>query len=101
MRARAWRGDAKTIGRHVAYVGAAGVHFELRAQTRLPWQKCLLVGARACVYARAGTHAYAHAHIEMQDLQNGNVHKRMDMHCPSTRVHCPSTRVGSEIGTVF
>ena len=31
---RAWRGDAKTTRRHVAYVGAVGVRPELHVQTR-------------------------------------------------------------------
>ena len=59
-RVRAWRGDAKTTSRHVAYVGAAGVQPELLAQTRPPWHRCLRVGARApaCWRARARTHMH-------------------------------------------
>ena len=91
------RGGAKRINQRVAYVCAAGARPELHVQTRPRWRKCR-VGARACVYARAGARAYDRVHARSRTdarIAKGCVHKRiMDM-------HCPSTRVGSEIGTVF
>ena len=47
VRVLAWHGNAKTTSKHVANVCAAGVHPELRAQTRLFWRRCLRIGARA------------------------------------------------------
>ena len=41
---------------------------------------------RPRVSASASTHAYAHLQIQMQDLQDGAVHKRMELHCASTVV---------------